>query len=148
MYTRKFTYEDYNGVERTEDFYFNLTKSDIIKWLTTNGGYTLDALIEKLGQEQNGKEIMRIFEELIVMSCGKRSLDGRRFDKSEEAKRDFLETAAYDQLFTELVTDASKAAEFINQIIPKDMAAEIAKIMAENSDGVPDALKDYTLPAN
>lgn len=143
MYKRTFTYKDYDGNERTEDHYFNLTEAEIIKWLTTTGDYTLDKKLERLNQEGNGKETMKIFEELIVMSYGIKSLDGRRFDKSEEAKKNFIETEAYNQLFVELATDARKAAEFVNAIIPREMADSIAKALKDNPEGIPDSLKDY-----
>lgn len=143
MLKRTITYEDYDGNQRTEDFYFNLSQAEIIKWLTTSGDYTLDKVLDKLAKERNGREIMRMFEELIVMSYGKKSLDGKRFDKSKEVKDEFLETEAYSVLFTEIVTDAKKAGEFINGIIPKKLAEDVLKIMEENPDGVPDEVKDY-----
>ncbi len=143
MYKETITYEDYNGEKRTEDFYFNLNKAEIIKWLTTSGGYTLDKLVERLAKERNGKEIMKIFEELIYMAYGEISIDGRRFVKTDEVKRDFMETEAYSVLFTRLVTDAKAASEFINKIIPKDLSEEVAKIMASNPNGIPAEIKDY-----
>lgn len=143
MLKRTITYEDYDGNQRTEDFYFNLSQAEIIKWLTTSGDYTLDKVLDKLAKERNGREIMRMFEELIVMSYGKKSLDGKRFDKSKEVKDEFLETEAYSVLFTEIVTDAKKAGEFINGIIPKKLAEDVLKIMKENPEGIPDEVKDY-----
>lgn len=143
MYKRTITFTDYNGTKRTEDHYFNLSKAEVIKWLTTSGDYTLDKVFEKIVAKRNGKEIMKVFDELIYLSYGEKSLDGRRFDKSEEVKRNFMETEAYTVLFTELVTDAKKAAEFINKIIPQDMADEISKIYEKYPDGIPDELKDY-----
>lgn len=146
MYTREITYEDYNGVKRTETHHFNLSKAEVIQWLTTSGDYTLDKVFERLAAERNGKEIMKIFENLIYLAYGKVSLDGRRLDKSEEAKRDFMETEAFSVLFCEIVTDAKKAAEFVNGIIPKSLADEINKIMAENPKAIPDNLKEYIRP--
>lgn len=148
MLTKKITFKDYNGVERTEDHYFYLSKADIIKWLTTSGDYTLDKVLERLSTERNGKKIMEIFEELIHMSYGRKSLDGRKFERTEEIWNDFYQTEAYSVLFTELVTDAKKAAEFVNAIIPKDLADEVEKIISENPEGIPDELKDYTVIKN
>lgn len=133
MLKKTITYEDFDGNKRTEDFYFNLTKAEIIKWLTTDGDYTLDKKLEKLSSENNNKELVKVFEELIVMSHGRKSLDGRRFEKSEEINKELFETEAYSQLFMEVVGDAKKAADFVNAIIPKDLAEEVAKIMAEDS---------------
>lgn len=146
MYKRVISYEDFDGNKRTEEHYFNLTKAEVVSWLTTNGDYTLDKVLEKLYKENDRKSIMRIFEDLIYTSYGKKSLDGRRFDKSEEAKRDFMDTEAYSTLFMELISDASKAAEFVNGIIPKDISESVVEIMRENADGIPDTLKDYAQP--
>lgn len=143
MLVRKITFEDYDGNKRTEDHFFNLNKAEVIKWLTTSGDYTLDKVLERLSTERNGKKIMEIFEELIHLSYGRKSLDGRKFEKSEEIWNDFYQTEAYSVLFTELVTDAKKAADFVNKIIPKDLATEVEKIIAENPNAIPDELKDY-----
>lgn len=141
MLKRTITYEDFDGNIRTEDHFFHLSQAELIKWLTTPGDYTLDKKIERLQNERNGREIMNLFDELIIMSYGKKSLDGRRFDKSDEVKKDFLETEAYSTLFSELVTDANKAAEFINGIIPKKLLDEVLTLMKENPDQVPDGIK-------
>lgn len=143
MYKRTVTYEDYESVKRTEDFYFNLNKAEVIQWLTCNGGYTLDKQLERLYKASRGKDIMDIFEDLLRRSYGQKSIDGRRFDKTEEMWLDFKGTEAYSIIFTELVTDAKKAAAFINSIIPSKMTSEINRIMENNKDGIPDELKDY-----
>lgn len=145
MLTKTITYEDFNGNERTEEFHFNLTKAETIEWLTTNGDYTLDKLILRLSEKRNGKEVLAIFKDLIYRSYGEKSLDGRKFIKTEEVKSNFMDTEAYSVLFTELTTDGTKAAEFINAILPKDFTEEINKILKENPDGIPDEMKDYLL---
>lgn len=146
MYKKTITFENYEGEKLTEDFYFNLNQAELIKWLTTSGDYTLDKVLERLSKERNGKKIMEIFEDLIHLSYGRKSLDSRKFEKTEEIWNDFYQTEAYSVLFTELVTDAKKAADFVNKIIPRDLANEVEKIIRDNPDGIPDALKDYTGP--
>lgn len=146
MYAKLIKFEDFNGTKREEEHCFNLNKAEVIKWLTTSGDYTLDKVLERLSKERNGKKIMEIFEEMIKMSYGKPSLDGRKFEKTDEIWNDFYQSDAYSELFTELVTDATKAADFINKIIPKDLAKEVANIIKENPDGVPAELRDYTGP--
>lgn len=148
MLKRTITFFDYDNNKRTEDFYFNMNKSEVIKWLTTSGDYTLDKVMDRLTKTRNGKEIMRIFEEMIKISYGEKSLDGRKFEKSEEIWNNFYQTEAYSELFTELVTDAAKAADFFNGIIPKELGDEVKKIMEQYPDGVPAELKDYTSPSS
>lgn len=140
----KFT--DFDGQIREGTYYFNLTKAETIMWLTTAGEYTLDKVLLRLAEEKNGKRIMETFEDLIRRSYGRKSLDGISFEKSEEAWRSFYQSNAYSELFTELVTDAKKAAIFVNAIIPSEMAKEVNKALLENKEGLPAELKDYIPP--
>lgn len=146
MYAKKIKFMDLRGNKVEGEFFFNLNKAEIIKWLTTSGDYTLDKVLERLSKERNGKKIMEIFEEMIKMSYGRPALDGVKFEKSEEIWNNFYQSDAYSELFTELVTDAAKAADFINRIIPKDLADEVAKIIRDNPEGIPVELRDYTSP--
>lgn len=148
MTSRTFEYEDFNGNKRTETYHFHLSKAETIEWLTMNGDYTLDKLILRLTEKNDGKEVMSIFKDLICRSIGEASLDGRRFVKTDEVKSNFMETEAFSMLFTDLVTDAEKASAFINDILPKDFSAEIKKILDENPAGIPDAAKDYIIRKN
>lgn len=143
MLVKKINYTDYDGNERSEEFYFNLNESEVIKFLITPGDYTLDKLVERLTKERNGQKTMEIFEELIHRSYGVKSLDGRKFVKNDQVWEDFYQTEAYNQLFKELVTDAKKAAAFVNGIIPKKMSSDISKIIAENPDSIPVEVKEY-----
>lgn len=143
MLIRTIEFEDFDGNIRKEEHCFHMSKAEIIKWLTTSGDYTLDRVLDRLAKERNGKKVMEIFEDLIRRSYGKKSLDGRRFMKSDEISREFMETEAYSILFTELVSDAKKAANFVNSIIPKDIAGTVLKTMKENPEGIPEEIRDY-----
>lgn len=147
MIKKTVIYTDFDGNERTEDHYFHLNDAEVAIWLTQSGDYTLDKVLERLASEHNGRKIMEIFTDLLKRSYGVKSLDGRRFMKSEEATKEFMETEAFSQIFMELVTDAKKASDFVNGIIPKTMSDKVKKIMAENPEGIPANLRDY-LPAN
>lgn len=126
MYKKTIKYRDYNGVERTEDFYFNLTRAELIEMnFSAEGG--LDAYITKIIQAQDGKEIIGILKTLISKSYGEKSLDGKYFNKSEEISKAFTSTEAYDILFMELATSADAISEFINSIIPGSLKEEIEK---------------------
>ena len=140
MLKKTVTYVDYDGNKRTEDFYFNLTEAEIIEWLSTNAEYTLDKVIDNMRKKMNVKGILEASKELIYKAYGEISLDGRRFNKSKEVKDAFMETNAYSVLFMELATDAKKAAEFFNSIIPKDLAEQVNKLYEENPDATPEEL--------
>lgn len=143
MLTKTIEFTDYDGQKREGTFYFNLNKAEVIMWMTTTGEYTLDKVLLRLSEERNGKRIMEIFEDLIHRSYGRKSMDGIRFEKSEELWLAFYQSEAYAELFSEIVTDAKKAAAFVNGIIPRQMAEEVNKALLENKDGIPAELKDY-----
>ena len=117
MLKKTVTYTDYNGVERTEDFYFNLTKAEVTEMeLSTAGG--LEAMIRKIVAEKDAPAIVKIFKELVLKAYGEKSPDGRRFIKNDEVREAFSQTEAYSDIFMELATNADAAAAFVNGIIP------------------------------
>lgn len=125
MIAKTITYTDYNDVERTEKFYFNLSKAEVMEMeMSTSGG--LAEMIQRVVAAQDQPAIIKIFKDLILKAYGVKSPDGRKFIKSEELSLDFAQTEAYSQLFMELATDADKASEFVNGIVPADMAKQIA----------------------
>ena len=143
MLKKVIEYEDYEGNPRKMECYFNLNKSEIMKWMLTEGDYTIDKKISKLFEERNGREIMDTFEKLIDLSYGEKSLDNIRFVKSPEILAKFKDSPAYDKLFMELVTDSDKAAQFFNGVVPKDMADSMQQILNENPEAIPAEIRDY-----
>lgn len=124
MIKKTMTYTDFNGTERTEDFYFNLTKAEVMEMeMSTKGG--LAEMIQRIIAAQDQPAIIKIFKDLIIRSYGVKSPDGKRFIKNDEVVDEFVQTTAFSDLFMELATDADKAAEFINGVVPADMAKQI-----------------------
>lgn len=142
MLVKKINYVDFNGVEREEDYMFNLNKAELIKWLTTTGGYTIDVVLQKMIETQNARDMVNEFETLIMMAYGEKSLDGKLFIKSQEVKDRFRYSPAYEALFMELIGDADKAADFFNKVCPSDLAEEVSKIMRENPEQIPENLRE------
>ena len=125
MIKETITYTDYNGVERKEDFYFNLTKAEIMEMeMSTQGG--LAEMIQRIVAAQDQPAIIKIFKELIIKAYGVKSPDGKRFIKNAEVVDNFVQTEAFSQMFMKLATDADAAAKFVNGIVPADMAKQIA----------------------
>lgn len=125
MLKKTITYKDYNGVERKEDYYFNLSKAEIMEMeMGTAGG--LAEMISKIVAAKDAPSIIKIFKDLILKSYGEKSPDGKRFIKSEELSTAFSQTEAYTVLFMELATDAEAGAAFVNGIVPSDMVKEMA----------------------
>lgn len=120
MFKKKITYTDYNGQERTEDFYFNLSKSELIMLeSSTPGGYT--AMLQRIIDSKDNTQLMKIFTDLIKMSYGVKSDDGKHFIKNDQVVEDFLNSAAFDQMFTEFFTDENAASNFAKGIIPQEI---------------------------
>jgi len=129
MLKKTITYVDYNGEERKEDFYFNLTKAEVMEMeLSTTGG--LAEMIQRIVAAKDAPAIIKIFKDLVLKAYGEKSPDGKRFMKVDANGTPlyvaFSQTEAYSQLFMELATDADAAAAFVNGIIPADMAKQIA----------------------
>ena len=129
MIKKTVTYTDYNGVERTENFYFNLSKAEVMeREMSTEGG--MAESIQKVVDAKDAPAIIRVFKDLVLKAYGVKSDDGRRFMKTEpDGTRyadDFKETEAYSQIFMELATDADAAAKFVNGIVPADLAQKAA----------------------
>ena len=113
-------YTDFNGVEREEPFYFNLTKAELIKWEgSTVGG--MRAMYDKIIQTQDQEALISLFETIIQRAYGEKSADGRRFMKSPEILANFTSTEAYSELFMELASNDKSAADFMNGIMPADL---------------------------
>lgn len=137
MLKKSITYTNFNEEEVTEDFFFHLSKAEIVELeLSEEGG--LSEALKKIIASQDGKEIIARFKAIILDSYGQRSADGKRFVKNQKIREEFESSEAYSVLFMELVTDAGKAAEFVNGIIPQGMQEEALKISRGDLAAVPE----------
>lgn len=119
MLKKVIKYTDYNGTEREEEFWFNLSKADLARMeFSREGG--MEAVVKRLTNKLTGPEIYKIFEEMVLGAYGEKSDDGRRFIKSPELSKEFSETPAYDELLSEILASEENAAAFVNGIIPQD----------------------------
>lgn len=133
MIIKTMTYKDFNGEERTEDFYFNLTEAELAEMsLSVNGG--LDEYIKRIIAAHDTPELVKLFKELIQKAYGEKSLDGKRFIKSPELTEAFMQTNAYSDFFMELARDSKAAADFVNGIIPSNIEEQVKKIQEEEAN--------------
>ena len=130
MLTKSITYTDYNGVEHTENFYFNLSKAELAELeMSVNGGFT--GLLTQMINEDDNAKLMNHFKQLILMSYGKKSNDGKRFIKKNpdgtKLADEFYESPAYEELFMELVNGGAKTvSDFVLGIVPASLASQAA----------------------
>ena len=131
MLKKTIEYTDFNGVERKEEFYFNLSKAEIMEMeMSKKGGLTEE--IQRITAAQDAPAIIQVFKDLLLKAYGVKSPDGRRFIKSQELRDDFEQTEAYSIMFMELATDADAAAKFINGIVPPDMSQKAIEASKAN----------------
>jgi hypothetical protein len=121
------TYKDFNDQEVSEEFFFHLSKAELVELeMSHQGG--LSASLQRIVAAEDGKGIIAEFKNIILTAYGKKSADGRQFVKNQQLRDEFASTEAYSTLFMELVTETDKAIEFINGVVPAGMADDVAKL--------------------
>lgn len=132
MIKQTITYTDYDGNERTEDFYFHLNKPELLEMqFSEKGG--LGQYIERAAAAQDNGVLLKVFKELLLASYGEKSIDGKQFVKSPELSTAFSQTPAYEWLYMRLAMDTEFAIEFCNNLIPPDLRGDPDKPAAQPS---------------
>ena len=131
MYKYTITYEDFSGENVTETLYFNLTKTEAMGLASKeNGKYT--EILKNIADIGNPQRILEVFSEIVLMSYGERSEDGRKFIKNDRIREEFRCSAAYDEFMTKVMTDMDFAVNFVNLVIPtKGINAMVDKLTKE-----------------
>lgn len=120
MLKKSITYTDFNGEEVTEDFYFNFTRTEIMNLeVSIRGG--MSKRLEEIIKNQDPHEMVVQFQDLILLSYGEKSEDGKRFIKNDELRKNFEQSSAYDVLIWQFTTDDKAASDFVNGIVPQNM---------------------------
>ena len=136
MIKKTVTYTDFNGNERTEDFYFNLTQFELAELDLGVSGVSggLLGLLKQIVREKDQRQIVEYFKKIVLMAYGEKTVDGRRFVKSEEIRNGFAPTEAFSKIYMELARDADAAAAFINGIMPREVVEEAKKQSGKDAD--------------
>lgn len=136
MLKKTITYTDYDGLERTEEFRFNLTKAEVVDMELTTAG-TFSETMKRIVAEKDIIRIAKLFKELLLKSYGVKSDDGKRFVKSPELSEAFSQTEAYSDLYIELLSNPEEAAKFFAEVAPK--MDEVSAVPAGNVTVLPKA---------
>ena len=140
MLKKTIKYVDYNGENQTDECYFNLSKAELMEiQVSEKGGFA--NYLQSLMEEKDQKKIYHMFKEIVLMSYGQKSSDGRTFIKKKmvdgqmiRLRDEFEQSDAFSELMIELISGGDKTiAEFINKLIPKELAEEIAKQQANGT---------------
>lgn len=144
MLKETITYKDFDGNERTEDHFFNLTQSELMEVAlelpdglseelpTSDTGITNEQAAAKIIEKLGGNGVFKFVKELMLKAYGIKSSDGRRFEKSEKISTEFSQTLAFDAMFMKLMSDDVAAANFVNAIIPTEVVNKIADRLPDN----------------
>jgi hypothetical protein len=124
MLKREIKYEDFDGKEVTETFYFNISKPELIE-LEVEFEQGFGKMLENIIETKDHKELIKKFKEIVLLAYGVKSEDGKRFVKSDQLREEFSQSAAYNTLFMELATDDNAAVVFLKNVLPKDMVGQI-----------------------
>ena len=126
MLKQTITYTDYDDVERTETFYFNLSEAELTEMQLEQGG-GFDAMLQRIVDSKDIPGLTKVFKQLIIRAYGEKSADGKYFRKSADISEKFLSTEAYSKLYMELISDPDKMADFITGLLPKSVQGEVTK---------------------
>lgn len=135
MLKKTIKYTDFNGDETSEDFLFHLSKAELIE-LEASHKDGLAASMQRIIEADDNRAIIAEFKRIVLLSYGKKSMDGKRFIKNQTMRDEFESSEAYSTLFMELVTNTDSAIEFMNGIIPSDMVPQEATVTPIKSPDV------------
>lgn len=137
MIKKTIPYTDYDGTERTEDFYFNLSMAELMEMQTSvEGG--MRGYIQRIMAANDQTALMKLFKDVLLMTYGKKSDDGRLFVKNDAIRAEFEASPAFSVIYMELMSDAQKAADFINSLMPADLRNQNSAMeMAATANAVP-----------
>lgn len=134
MLAKEITFENFEGEEVTNTYYFNLTKAELAEWSQEDGG--LAERLKSIVAERDGRLIIKYFKDIILKAYGARTEDGR-FIKNQEERDIFASTPAFSELFMEISQDADKATAFIRAVTPKEFASALDEASGVENKGTP-----------
>lgn len=129
MLKKTIKYEDFMENEREETFYFNMTESELMFFNKTFGD--INTKLNKAIDKEDMAELLKVVSDIILFSYGNPSDDGRRFVKSNEAREEFEQSAAYQALLMEIATDDNAASSFMMGVMPKKFRNQVSEEMAK-----------------
>lgn len=125
-------YRDFDGTEREEDFYFNIKKDELLRFESKRKG-GLEKVLHRIMQEQDVSKVYTLFEEIIELAYGEKSLDGKYHEKSKKKFKRFKSTEAYSELILKLIKNEGEyASKFINGCLPSDMQDEMGRALPQD----------------
>jgi hypothetical protein len=118
---KEIKWEDFDDKPQSGVFYFHLNKNELVQMLLTANGDLVNEL-QAMVDAKDAKALLIAFRDIVGKAYGER-VEGNAstFYKSAEKTNEFLNSLAFDSLFTEILTDPNAAGTFINGLIPAQM---------------------------
>ena len=130
MLKKTITFENVDGEEVTEDFYFNMNKAEMLEMeLTVGGDDGLEEHFKKVVASGNRQAILDIYKEILSRTVGRR--EGKLFIKNDQITNEFMHGGAYSQMFMDLFNNPNAILEFFRGVLPNNMKAGYDTIMKE-----------------
>lgn len=134
MFKKTMTFDDLNGDEVTQTFYFNYNKKEIAEMLEIKDLEgklkLLQTPIEESGltQQENTQQAYDILQDLILDAYGEKGADNVTFVKNPELREYWRNHVAFVELIFELIENPEAAGQFFEKCLP---AKQVAKAKAE-----------------
>lgn len=136
MIKKTITFENHNGEKESEDFYFNMSKGELVKMQMAAIDQRTESFqdkLEKIGKDLNGKALIDVVDEIVLGGIGQRTTDGKKFVKNAAISEDFKSSEAYSELIVELCTNEQALIDFINGLMPANLREEVKRETAQSA---------------
>lgn len=143
MYKKELSYKDYNGQQRTEEFWFHLNEAELIDIEVRIDRRGLLSYLDTVQKSNDKVKALDFIKMLIQTSFGMKTEDGR-FIKSDRIWEEFYSTAAYPALFMTLMKSEIEMEAFVNGIVPADVREQMT-VNKKNSVEIPSHLDKPTI---
>lgn len=136
MLIKPITYEDFfDGSVHTENYYFNITKTELTEMKYSELMNQLNELLDRFKKADKSaplsndlvRDLIAVTKIFVMKAYGVR--DGNKFVKKPELLDEFMDSPAWDALFTEffLGDDSEAVLKFLKAIFPKEAAEAMNK---------------------
>lgn len=120
---------DFNGEPYEEDLYFNLNQMELVSMMGKYGG-DLPTYLQNIVRRNDTNGIVEFLKDLINISYGEKSSDGKIFNKSIEVTNNFINSSSYEAFFMDLLNSSEdQMFEFVKGLFnfSKEEEEEINK---------------------
>lgn len=141
MFKKTMKFDNLEGEEVEQTFYFNYNKKEIAELLEFKELEQKINLLQTpvsesgLSELENTKQAYDIFQDLILDAYGEKGADNVTFVKNEELRTYWKNHVAFVELIFEFLANPQAGAEFIENCLPAKMVAKAKEEMQRENAG-------------